>query len=71
MVATIQYRLGKLGFLAGKELGEQGLLNLGLQDQLLALRWLHVRVSGTMMFPSLTVSLGRTTLELLAPPRTS
>lgn len=39
--AEIQYRLGLLGFLAGKEVKQKGNLNNGLLDQRLALVWIQ------------------------------
>ncbi|ROW05085.1 hypothetical protein VSDG_00587 [Cytospora chrysosperma] len=41
IVVTMNYRLQGWGFLAGQELSDQGLLNLGIQDQRLALRWIQ------------------------------
>jgi carboxylesterase type B len=35
------YRLGPFGFLAGKEMAELGLLNIGMLDQRLAFRWIQ------------------------------
>lgn len=39
MLVTINYRVGGFGFLAGKELSDEGNTNLGLRDQRLALQW--------------------------------
>ncbi|KAF1942836.1 alpha/beta-hydrolase [Clathrospora elynae] len=41
MVITVQYRLGALGTLPGKFMEEEGLLNLGLRDQRMALEFLQ------------------------------
>ena len=41
MVVTIQYRLGALGSLPSKLMEEEGLLNLGIQDQRLALEFVQ------------------------------
>ncbi|TCD65524.1 hypothetical protein EIP91_002532 [Steccherinum ochraceum] len=38
---SFNYRLSGLGFLAGKEVNDAGVGNLGLQDQRLALRWIQ------------------------------
>ncbi|KAF9049513.1 alpha/beta-hydrolase [Hymenopellis radicata] len=38
---SMNYRLSAFGFLASKEVKEAGIGNLGLQDQRLALRWVH------------------------------
>ncbi|KAI0349899.1 carotenoid ester lipase precursor [Trametes cingulata] len=45
IVVSMNYRLGALGFLGGKEVKEAGVGNLGLQDQRLALRWIQKYVS--------------------------
>jgi carboxylesterase type B len=44
IVASINYRLGVLGFLAGSELAAEGNVNLGLHDQRLALRWVQENI---------------------------
>jgi acetylcholinesterase len=41
MVVTVQYRLGALGSLPGKFMEEEGLLNLGIRDQKMALEFLQ------------------------------
>ncbi|EUC42480.1 hypothetical protein COCMIDRAFT_103441 [Bipolaris oryzae ATCC 44560] len=41
MVVTVQYRLGALGTLPAKFMQEEGLLNLGIRDQKMALEFLH------------------------------
>lgn len=38
---SIQYRLGLYGFLGGSDVQENGVLNAGLYDQLLALEWVQ------------------------------
>jgi carboxylesterase type B len=42
---AIQYRLGLLGFLAGSEVKQNGILNAGLLDQRTALEWLQRHIS--------------------------
>ena len=44
ILVSIQYRLGAFGFLAGKELAEEGNTNLGLRDQRLALQWVQGKI---------------------------
>ncbi|THV05682.1 alpha/beta-hydrolase [Dendrothele bispora CBS 962.96] len=39
--ASFAYRLGPLGFLGGSRLKEDGQLNIGIQDQRVALRWVQ------------------------------
>ncbi|KAI0326862.1 carotenoid ester lipase precursor [Cubamyces sp. BRFM 1775] len=43
--ANMNYRVGALGFLGGKEVKEAGVGNLGLQDQRTALRWVQKYIS--------------------------
>ena len=45
IMVSIQYRLGAFGFLAGKELAEDGGTNLGLRDQRLAMQWVQGKES--------------------------
>ncbi|KAJ5764735.1 extracellular lipase [Penicillium odoratum] len=44
IVVTMNYRLQGWGFLAGNEVRSKGLLNLGLQDQRLALQWIQENI---------------------------
>ncbi|KAF8995799.1 alpha/beta-hydrolase [Hymenopellis radicata] len=44
VVVLLQYRLGMFGFLAGKEVKEDGALNAGLLDQQFALRWIQEHI---------------------------
>ncbi|RPD58759.1 carotenoid ester lipase precursor [Lentinus tigrinus ALCF2SS1-7] len=41
----VNYRLNAFGFLAGKEVQEAGIANLGMQDQRTALRWMNKFIS--------------------------
>lgn len=41
---AINYRLGAFGFLAGKELQNEGSTNLGLRDQRLAMHWVRENI---------------------------
>ena len=41
LFVSLNYRLGPLGFPQGPEAVERGVLNLGLYDQLTALRWVQ------------------------------
>lgn len=42
---SLDYRLGSLGFPTGSEAQTDGLLNLGLKDQLAALEWVHANIN--------------------------
>ncbi|KAJ7623882.1 carotenoid ester lipase precursor [Mycena polygramma] len=44
IVVTPNYRLSAYGFLAGKEVGDAGISNLGLRDQIFALEWVHSHI---------------------------
>ncbi|KIM94540.1 hypothetical protein OIDMADRAFT_135410, partial [Oidiodendron maius Zn] len=39
------YRLNSFGFSASEELAKEGLLNLGLKDQRLAMKWIKQHIS--------------------------
>ena len=43
--ASINYRLGPLGFPQGIEAGLRNITNLGLQDQLVALEWVQANIA--------------------------
>ncbi|KAJ4480186.1 Alpha/Beta hydrolase protein [Lentinula aciculospora] len=45
VAVVIQYRLGLFGFLAGKNVKENGDLNAGLLDQHLALKWVNEHIA--------------------------
>ncbi|KAJ7033148.1 alpha/beta-hydrolase [Mycena alexandri] len=45
IAVSVQYRLGVFGFLAGKEVKEEGDLNAGLLDQNFALQWVQKYIS--------------------------
>nr|GAT48217.1 predicted protein [Mycena chlorophos] len=42
--ASLNYRLGPLGFPQGQEAGVNGALNLGIKDELAAIEWMHTNV---------------------------
>jgi hypothetical protein len=42
---TFNYRVGLFGFLAGKDVKEDGDLNVGLLDQRLVLKWIQEHIS--------------------------
>ena len=41
---AVNYRVGGFGFLAGKELQQDGSTNLGLRDQRLGLEWVQENI---------------------------
>ncbi|KAF8181104.1 esterase 1 [Pholiota molesta] len=43
--ASINYRVGPLGFPQGIEAGQRNITNLGLQDQLVALEWIQANIA--------------------------
>ncbi|KAF5615205.1 alpha beta-hydrolase [Fusarium sp. NRRL 25303] len=45
IVVSMNYRLQGWGFLAGNDVSKQGLLNLGIQDQRLALQWIQDNIN--------------------------
>ncbi|KAF2756378.1 carotenoid ester lipase [Pseudovirgaria hyperparasitica] len=45
IVASISYRLNAFGFSASKEMEEAGLLNLGIEDQRVAMQWIKKHIS--------------------------
>lgn len=47
---SIQYRLGIFGFLAGKQIAGDGVLNAGLLDQRAALEWVQRNIGAFGMF---------------------
>ncbi|KXS94323.1 hypothetical protein AC579_3733 [Pseudocercospora musae] len=79
VVASFNYRVGPYGFLANDELAAEGNLNLGLQDQRTAMRWVQEHISAFGGDPSkvtlfgASVGGGSVPLQALAyggrPPR--
>ncbi|KAJ6489015.1 sterol esterase [Mycena sanguinolenta] len=45
IIVTPNYRLSAFGFLAGKEVGDAGISNLGLRDQIFALDWVKEHIA--------------------------
>ncbi|KAJ7629744.1 sterol esterase [Mycena polygramma] len=45
IIVTPNYRFSAFGFLAGKEVGDAGLSNLGLRDQIFALEWVQQHIA--------------------------
>lgn len=42
---SINYRLHHFGFSASREMAEAGVLNLGLEDQRVAMRWIQQNIA--------------------------
>jgi len=55
---SLNYRLGPLGFPQGPEAVERGVLNLGLYDQLTALRWVQNNIAAFGGDPCKVLSTG-------------
>ncbi|KAJ6578140.1 Alpha/Beta hydrolase protein [Mycena capillaripes] len=45
IIVTPNYRLSAYGFLGGKEVGDAGISNLGLRDQIFALEWVQEHIA--------------------------
>ena len=45
ILVSLNYRMGPLGFLNGKQMADSGLLNLGMLDQRLAFRWIQENIA--------------------------
>lgn len=45
VIVSFNYRIGALGFLNSALTAEQGILNLGLKDQILLLEWVQENIS--------------------------
>ncbi|KAK7955246.1 alpha/beta-hydrolase [Apiospora saccharicola] len=52
ILVSINYRLGSLGFLNGKQMAELGLLNIGMLDQRLALHWIQENIAAFGEIPA-------------------
>ncbi|EOD45421.1 putative carboxylesterase type b protein [Neofusicoccum parvum UCRNP2] len=59
LVATLNYRTGGLGFLTNTPLAARRLLNPGLKDQRMALRWLHAHLPAFGGDPQRVVLFGQ------------
>ena len=44
IAVSFNYRLSGLGFLASQDIVDQGVANLGMKDQRLALRWIQENI---------------------------
>ncbi|EIW80165.1 sterol esterase [Coniophora puteana RWD-64-598 SS2] len=56
---SFNYRVNAFGFLAGKEIKEAGVANLGLHDQRLALQWVQDNIAAFGGDPSRVVAWGQ------------
>jgi len=56
---SFNYRLGPLGFPQGPEASSQGLLNLGLRDQIVALEWVQENIAAFGGDPSQVTVFGQ------------
>ncbi|KAJ6468980.1 carotenoid ester lipase precursor [Mycena vitilis] len=45
IIVTPNYRVSAFGFLAGKEIGDAGVSNLGIRDQIFALEWVQQHIA--------------------------
>ncbi|PHH83237.1 hypothetical protein CDD82_2848 [Ophiocordyceps australis] len=55
--ASFNYRLAHFGFSASRELQEAGLLNLGFEDQRLALQWIQKHIAAVCYLLSILIQL--------------
>ncbi|KAJ7166861.1 sterol esterase [Mycena filopes] len=55
IIVTPNYRISAFGFLGGQEVGDAGVSNLGLRDQILALEWVQEHVAAFGGDPSRVV----------------
>ncbi|KAJ7662161.1 extracellular triacylglycerol lipase precursor [Mycena polygramma] len=56
---SFNYRLGPLGFPQGPEATNQGLLNLGLRDQIIALEWIQANIAAFGGDPAKVTAFGQ------------
>jgi carboxylesterase type B len=59
IIIAKNYRLGPFGFLNGREMAELGLLNIGMLDQRLALRWIQDNIEAFGGDPSKVTLAGQ------------
>ncbi|KJZ76434.1 hypothetical protein HIM_04163 [Hirsutella minnesotensis 3608] len=59
IVATINYRLAHFGFSASREMRQAGLLNLGFEDQRVALHWVQQHIAAFGGDPAKVVIAGQ------------
>ncbi|KAJ7909665.1 sterol esterase, partial [Mycena leptocephala] len=55
IIVTPNYRISAYGFLGGKEVGDNGISNLGLRDQIFALEWVQEHIAAFGGDPSRVV----------------
>jgi carboxylesterase type B len=58
LFTSINYRLHHFGFTASREFEQAGLLNLGLEDQRVALRWIRQNIEAFGGDPSKVTIMG-------------
>lgn len=64
LISLLNYHLGPLGFLNGKQMADSGLLNLGMLDQHLALHWIQDNIKAFGGDPKKGTFLGQIDMRL-------